>query len=458
MTRQHPPRGATALLLVLLASASTGCRPTSPAGAAPAPATAVATGAPTLAPREAAVRDAVARHMDHHIALLERVVNIPSGTTNHAGVRQVGAVFAEELQALGFTTRWVSLPDSVRRAGHLVAEHRGTRGLRMLLIGHLDTVFEGENQRWVREDTIARGAGTGDMKGGNVAILLALRALKDAGLLDGMHVSVILTGDEEAAGRPISVSRAALVDLARSSDVALAFEGGSRGWISVSRRGSSSWRLDVTARQAHSAGSCRPNVGCGAVYEGARILEQFRSTLGSWEGLTFNAAQVAGGTAVSVDSAGRATTEGRTNIIPPVLWARGDLRFVRDQQLDSARAAMREIVGRSLPHASARITFEEGVYPAMPRTPAGDRLVAEFDAVSRALGYGAVQAQDAATRGAGDVSFIAPIIPGMDGLGVSGGGSHSPNEWVNLNSLRMAAERAAVLMARLATPGITLTR
>ena len=148
--------------------------------------------------------------------------------------------------------------------------------------------------------------------------------------------------------------------------------------------------------------------------------------------------------------------EGRTNIIPPTLWLHGDLRYLRDQQRDSARAIMREIVSRPLPQATSEITFDEGAYPAMPRTPAGDRLVAEFDAVSRALGYGPVQAQDASTRGAGDVSFIAPIIPGMDGLGVSGAGAHSPNESVNLNSLRMAAERAAVLMARLATPGATL--
>ncbi len=410
-----------------------------------------------LTPSEVAVRDAVATQLERHVTLLEQAVNIASGTTNHAGVRAVGALFARELEALGFSTRWVSLPDSLHRAGHLVAEHPGSRGLRLLLIGHLDTVFEGENQRWVREDTIARGAGSSDMKGGDVAIILALRALRDAGQLDGMNVSVIMTGDEEHAGRPTSISRAALVELARRADVALAFEGGSRSWISVSRRGSSSWTLRVAARQAHSAGSCRERVGCGAIYEGARVLEAFRARLGSWEGLTFNAAEVGGGTSVTVDSLNRLAVEGRTNIIPPVFWASGDLRFVRDAQLDSARKVMRDIVAHPLPEASSEITFDPDYYPAMPATPAGARLVAEFDAVNRALGYGPARAQDPLSRGAGDVSFIAPIIPGMDGLGVSGGGSHSPNEWVNLNSLRMAAERAAVLMARLAQPGVTIS-
>lgn len=247
-----------------------------------------------------------------------------------------------------------------------------------------------------------------------------------------------------------------MVELARNADVALAFEGGSRNWISVSRRGSSTWMLRVNAKQGHSAGSCRQGSGCGAIYEAARILEEFRRELGSWEGLTFNAAQIAGGTTVTVDTAGTATVKGRANIIPPTLWARGDLRFVRDGQLDSARAVMRQIVARSLPQATSEIVFEEGAYPAMPITPSGQRLVAEFDAVSRALGYGPVKSQDPANRGAGDVSFIAPIIPGMDGLGVGGSGAHSPNESVNLNTLRMAGERAAVLMARLATPGLSL--
>ncbi|MHB0948273.1 MAG: M20/M25/M40 family metallo-hydrolase [Gemmatimonadaceae bacterium] len=460
-TRRAAVRAAATLALALASA----CQPHPSPGATPArDPNAVLQPVPTegiipasLTPAEVAVRDAVATQLERHIILLEQAVNIASGTTNHAGVRAVGALFARELEALGFTTRWVSVPDSLHRAGHLVAEHPGTRGLRLLLIGHLDTVFEGENQRWVREDTIARGAGSSDMKGGDVAIVMALRALRDAGQLEGMNVSVIMTGDEEHAGRPTSVSRAAMVELARRSDVALAFEGGSRSWISVSRRGSSNWTLRVTARQAHSAGSCRERVGCGAIYEGARVLEAFRARLGSWEGLTFNAALAGGGTGVTVDTLNRLTVEGRGNIIPPVFWASGDLRFLRDAQLDSARAVMRDIVAHSLPEATSEITFDPDYYPAMPATPAGARLVAEFDAVNRALGYGPARAQDPLSRGAGDVSFVAPIIPGIDGLGVSGGGSHSPNEWVNLESLRMAAERAAVLMARLAQPGVTLS-
>jgi glutamate carboxypeptidase len=445
-----------ATLVTTVAACAPAARPAAPPpgatpGATPGRA-APAAGAPAggaLSTEEARLRTAVAAHYEESVALLARAVDIPSGTHNLAGVRRVGDLFAAELRSLGFAPRWVDVPASMRRAGHLVAEHPGP-GARLLLIGHLDTVFEGDDQRWVREDSIARGAGTSDMKGGDVAMLLALRALKDAGALDSMHVTVVMTGDEEAAGSPISAARAALMDAARASDVALAFEGGSRGLISTSRRGSSSWTLEITARQAHSAGVFSEGSGYGAVYEGARIIDEFRRTLVGQQGLTFNVGLIAGGTSVTLDTSGtRITAEGKGNIIAPAFRASGDLRFLRESQKDSARAVMRAIVARSLPGATPTITFRDG-YPAMPSTEAGARLVAAFDGASRALGYGPVVAQDAGSRGAGDVSFVAPFIPGMDGLGVSGRGSHSPQEAVSLPSLRMAAERAAVFMARLA--------
>jgi glutamate carboxypeptidase len=110
---------------------------------------------------------------------------------------------------------------------------------------------------------------------------------------------------------------------------------------------------------------------------------------------------------------------------------------------------MRAIVAKSLPGASAEITFDDS-YPAMPLTEAGQVVLAQLDSVSRALGYPAIQALDASRRGAGDLSFVAPYIPGVDGLGALGGGAHSPEEFVNLPSLEMQTARAALLMARLA--------
>jgi glutamate carboxypeptidase len=436
-------------LTLAAAAAAAACR------SAPTPAPAPVR--PPLAPLtadETRVRDAVRAHHDSALALLERAVNIPSGTHNTAGVRQVGDLFGAELRALGFAVRWAELPREMRRAGHLVATHTpaagAARGPRLLLIGHLDTVFEGENQRFVREDTVARGAGTADMKGGDVAMLLALRALRDAGLLQRMAVTVVMTGDEELPERPLAVARAALVDAARQSDLALAFEGGSPTRVAIGRRGASTWRLRVTARQGHSSGVFSPGAGYGAVYEGVRILDQFRRDMTGERGLTFNVGLVGGGERVAVDSTGSAlTAAGKDNIIAPSFHAMGDLRFLNEEQKADARRRMQAIVARSLPGAQATITFDDG-YPSMPVTEAGERLLALFDGASRALGYPGVQSTPPESRGAGDVSFVAAIVPGIDGLGVDGAGSHSPRELVYLPSVRMSAERAAVFMARLA--------
>jgi glutamate carboxypeptidase len=422
------------------------CRPTAPV-VAPTPATAPAQ-VVALTADEARIREGVRAHYDSAVDLLRRSVNIPSGTLNIAGVKQVGDLFANELAALGFDATWVSMPESMRRAGHLVAVHPGTRGPRMLLIGHLDTVFEGAGQQWVQEDTIGRGAGSSDMKGGDVAIILALRALKEAGRLNDMHITVIMTGDEESAGSPLETARAALLDAAKQSDIALAFEGGSAERAAIGRRGSSGWELEVKARQAHSSGVFSEGVGYGAAYEGARILDEFRRTLVGERGLTFNIGVMAGGTSLEVDTAGTMTVAGKSNIVAPIFRAVGDLRFLTDAQKDSARARMRAIVAKSLRGAEATITFQDR-YPAMAVTPENEKLLEIFSGASRSLGYPAVGTSAPESRGAGDISFIAPIIPGIDGLGTDGAGAHSPRELVYLPSLRMSAERAAVFMSRL---------
>jgi glutamate carboxypeptidase len=419
---------------------------------APSPVTKSVTPAPPLSPVEIQLRDAVATHYAEAVTLLQRAVDIQSQTLDIPGVKREGELFAGELRSLGFEATWVPMPDSMHRAGHLLAIHKGTRGPRMLLIGHLDTVFEGEGMGWsVTADTIGHGAGSSDMKGGDVAIILALRALADAGQLNDMNIIVIMTGDEESAGSPLTIARAALLDAAKQSDLALAFEGGSRGQIAPARRGSSEWRLTVTAEQSHSAGIFGKGTGYGASYEGVRILDEFRRTMAGERGLTFNVGLLAGGVHVVLDSTEWGlTADGKSNAVPPIFRAKGDLRFLNEQQKDSTRARMRAIVAKPLAGATPTIEFEDR-YPSMPLTPDGLRLVSIFDESSRSLGYPAVVAQDAESRGAGDISFVAPFIPGIDGLGVSGGGAHSPRETVNLPSLKMQAERAAVMMSRLVT-------
>src|SRR3970282_588743 len=138
-----------------------------------------------------------------------------------------GKVFRAELDAVGFKTTWVD-GTSFKRAGHLVAEHSGS-GPRILLIGHLDTVFEADSpfQKFDRVSaTAARGPGIIDMKGGDVIIIQALKALNAVGTLKTMDVTVVMTGDEEDPGEPQSAAREALVAAAKGKAIAIGFQGG----------------------------------------------------------------------------------------------------------------------------------------------------------------------------------------------------------------------------------------
>ena len=408
---------------------------------------------PSLAPAERRMRDWIAARRDEQITYLQRVVDIPSGTMNFAGVRKNAEVFRASLDSLGFETRWVPL-DSVRRAGHLVAEHRGRPGRKtILLLGHLDTVFEGAGQGWelAPDDSLARGAGGSDMKGGNVVALYALKALAAAGRLKEANIILVFTGDEEMAGEPYAVSRRDLIEAGQRSDVALAFEAGTPGLAVVARRSSTGWRLTVSARQGHSSGVFSEGSGYGAIYEAARIVNAFRERLAGRPYLTFNPGIIAGGAEAELDSAGvRAAAAGKSNIIAPRAVVDGDLRTISDAQRDSARAVMREIVAQNLPGTAAGIAFDDG-YPAMSPTPANQALLERYSEVSRALGQGPVAPHDPARRGAGDISFIAPIVPAsLDGLGADGSGGHSPDERVNVNTLAPQTMRAAVLIDRIA--------
>lgn len=443
-------RLAAALPLLSLAA----CAPQ----AAPAPAPVADRTAPAaraLSPVEQRIVEAArARHAEA-VALLQRTVDLNSGTLNPAGVRRVAEAMRPELEALGFAVRIVDQAH-VGRGPHLVAERRGTRGRRLLLIGHLDTVFEDDSpfQRFERIDEhTARGPGVNDMKGGNVVIVHALRALHDAGVLEGATITVVLTGDEESPGLPLSESRRDLIEAARRSDVALGFETGSRdtqGDLAViGRRSSSSWELRVTGRGAHSSGVFSEGVGAGAVYEAARILTGFYEELRDETGATFSPGIVLGGSETAFDAAaGRGGAAGKTNVVAEHAFVRGDLRTLSAEQQERVRARMRTIVARHLPRTGATIEFFDG-YPAMTPSAESEALLRDLSQLSVDLGYGPVRPFDPARRGAADISFVAPIIPGIDALGPEGAGAHSVQETVDLRSLRKATERAALLVYRL---------
>ncbi len=402
---------------------------------------------------EQAIVRAVEAQQGEAVPLLERLVNINSGTMNFEGVREVGAVLRAELDALGFTTRWVD-GAPFGRAGHLVAEHAGP-GPRVLLIGHLDTVFEPSSpfQRFERVDeTHARGPGIIDMKGGDVIIVHALKALKQAGALDRMNVAVVMTGDEEHAGDPQAEARRVLIEAAQGAVAALGFEDGdgNPGTANISRRGTSSWTLRATGTPAHSSQIFRDDVGPGAVFETARVLEGFRTRLAGERYLTFNPGVALGGTAVALEDAqNQGSAAGKTNVVAKAMVVQGDLRTLSPAQLEGAKAVMREIVARPLPHTRSEIVFEDG-YPPMAPTDGNRRLLALYDAVSRDLGLGPVVAVDPSKAGAADVSFVAGLVPmALDGIGLAGADDHTDRETADLRMLAPLTQRAAIVLYRL---------
>ena len=393
--------------------------------------------------------------------LLKKLVDINSGTHNLGGVRAVAEVLMPQLRDLGFAVQWIPMneaPNQVGRAGVLVAEHRcptpGKCGKRMLLIGHMDTVFEKSSpfQAYSVKNNIGTGPGVNDMKGGLVIMLYALKAMNAAGVLREAEITVVLSGDEEAHGEPDTISRRDMIAAARHSDVALEFEGTPRlqgvFYGSVSRRSSISWRIKTTGETGHSSAIFSDGKGYGAIYELARILDAFRTRLPE-PYLTCNVGLVLGGTALNVDDSGNnGTANGKDNVIAPAAFASGDIRTISNEQTARVEKKMEAIVAQHLAKTGGAITFGEG-YPAMAPTAQGRALLGILNQVNARLGFATMPELDPMKRGAGDIAFVADIIPGLAGVGATGEGAHAAGETIDLSAQPINTKRDALLMYRL---------
>ncbi|MGE1153253.1 M20 family metallopeptidase [Pseudomonas kitaguniensis] len=389
------------------------------------------------------------------IALLEQLVNINSGTDNVEGVVQVGTIMKQRLEALGFDTRWHDLPKNMNHAGSLVALHEGnTSAKRLLLIGHLDTVFPKTSQfqtfTYTDGGTKAKGPGVIDDKGGLVTLLYALEALKSSGALDAMNISVVLVGDEELAAKPVEISRRALISEAKKSDIALGFEFAlSPNQLVTDRRGLSEWFLTSSGLDNHSATVFQPKTGYGAVYESARVLDEIRSKLSNEPGLTLNPGLALGGSTASEDVAsGQGTASGRKTTVAKSALVHGDLRFTSDAQRQYAETRLNEIVSRPLPQTSSTLTIK-AIMPVMEARASNQTLLEAYSRVSRDLDGPALESAPSADRGGADVSYVSQYVSAsLDGLGAWGSGAHSENETLEVSSLPIATKRAAMFMAR----------
>lgn len=435
----------TVTLALTLTGLALGLAGPNPAGAAPSPV-------------EQQIIEAIDRYEPEARALLRQVVEINSGTQNFAGVEAVGEVLRDAFTGLGMETRWDDGAE-FDRAGHLWAGI-GDRGTRFLLIGHLDTVFASdspfqgltdlpEGDRW-------RGPGITDMKGGDVMMVFIIRALQEVGVLADMSIQVVLTGDEESRGKPHELANRTLLDAARWADIALGFEDGDGDpeTAVISRRGSVRWDLTVTGRPAHSSQIFRPDVGYGAIFEAARILEAFRLELAGEPLLTFNPGVIVGGTDVTLDrTTSRGTAFGKANVIARSLEIQGDIRAVSPAQLDAAKKTMQVIIAENLPGTEATLSFASG-YPPMAPTDQNRALLTRYDAISQELGFGAVRAVDPRRAGAADISFAAGHVDmALDGLGLMGYGGHTEGETALMKTFTRQMKRAALLMYRLRNCG-----
>ncbi len=393
-------------------------------------------------------------HMTDAISLLKESVNINSGTLNVQGVKKVGDLYAAEFKKLGFTIEFVSEPDALKRGAHLVATHIGKKGgKRIMLIGHLDTVFEPDmaaGPYTMLNDSTATGQGVNDMKGGDVMIIEAMQALQAAGELKDLNIVAYFTSDEERSAVPHEDARKDFIQRAKTCQIALGFES-AQGMhtVATARRGMSSWSVNVTAKTGHSSGMFSRNGGYGAIYEAARIVNDIREQLSHEKYLTINPGMLVAGSEINVDPQdARGEALGKVNIISPSARVTGDLRFLTDSQKNAARAKMSAIVAKSLTGAKSTISFYDGL-PGMPPTPGNNALANVLDKASKDLGMGAVNAGDPGSRGGGDISDIAQYLDCLDGLGASGSGSHVPGETIYLKQFPQLTKRAAVLIYRL---------
>ena len=409
-----------------------------------------------LTSEEQKILMAVTADEQNSLALLQQLVNINSGTLNPSGVRQVADVLRPRFESLGFACRWIPM-EEVHRAGHLVCTRHGNHGKRVLLIGHMDTVFEPDSpfQKFEQSEGKTTGPGTADMKGGLVIMLSALKALNENHALDGTSITVFLTGDEERPGEPLSVARRDLIAAGKASDAALEFEGGVQNGghdaASIARRSAYQWVLTTTGKTAHSSGIFNKSVGDGAIYELSRILYRFHEELRE-PGLTYNVGLIVGGTNASYDpGTASGTAVGKVNVVPAKAQAVGDMRTVTDDQYKRAQEKMRQIISQHLPGTSAEIEFKDG-YPSMPETEGNKELLKKLNDVNRELGLDVMEPLDPSRRGAGDLSFVAPYVAGISGLGAYGAGAHAPGESINLKRQPDQTRRVALYIYQLTHP------
>lgn len=389
--------------------------------------TAMPTAADLLAPALA--------HMETFVRDLADLVAIDSGSYSPHGVNRVADRVRDSLTRLGFTAERVPLGraetgDAVlaRKPGRLPPEAGGRR---VLLLGHLDTVFEDGTaaaRPFRTAGRLAHGPGVCDDKGGLLAGLTALRLLAGAGWEDYAEVLFLAVPDEEIGG---PASRALTEATAREADVALVLEcARENGDLVVARKGVSDFRIRVTGRAAHAG--IEPGRGASAALAAAHLVVALQALNGRWQGVTVNVGVVRAGT--------------RSNIVCPDAELRLEVRAATRDGLRRATDAVRELGQRRLVPGTSAAVHQIDVCPPMEATHASRTLLAEAQGLAADLG---LRFDGVHTGGVGDANLVAGTgTPVLDGLGPVGGADHSPDEWLDLDSVPQRVALLAALTAR----------
>jgi glutamate carboxypeptidase len=377
----------------------------------------------------------VERRYDEYIESLREMVNIDCGSFTPGGVNRI----ADLCEARFVRGDWeVERRPHATAAGEgqlgdlLIGRLDGVGGPRVLLIGHMDTVFEegtvGEREFAIHGDR-ATGPGVSDMKGGLLAGFFAVEALQEVGFDRFGRITFVCNPDEEI-GSPFS--RPVIRELAAEANVALVLEGArENGDIVSARKGVRDFRIEVRGRAAHAG--VEPERGRNAILEAAHRTIALQELNGRWPGVTVNVGVVAGGT--------------RPNVVPARCFLEVD---VRSPHADTFAEAVAEVerVARSLTVPDTSVTVSSrGWHDPMEKTDATLRLVELAKEVARELGF---EVEDAATGGASDANTTAAAgVPTLDGLGPVGGDDHGLGEWLDLESVVPRISLLAGLISRL---------
>lgn len=376
-----------------------------------------------------------------YLADLQRLVDIDCGSYTKAGVDEVGAWVQGAFAELGAR---VEVTPSVEPHGDTVTGILGdgdAAGPTVMLVGHMDTVFEPGTVAERPFRTVggrALGPGVSDMKGGLLAGLYALRALRALGEADGAGPDwlpvgrlVYVANPDEEIGSPVSTP--VISAHAQDADVAFVLEGGrANGDFVSSRKGIMDLELRIAGRAAHAG--VEPEKGRSAILEAAHKIQALHALNGRWPGVTVNVGVVRGGT--------------RPNIVPPETLLQVDLRAVRRPDLETAEAAVREIAASSaVPETTCEVRLMGRFWP-MEKLERAERLVRTAIELAADLGF---TLKDAATGGASDANTTAGLgVPSIDGLGPIGGDDHAPGEYLELDSI---VPRTALLAGLILSAG-----